>query len=111
MSEYTENILITEIDEVKEEMRERTDGLTRERLELSLNLNEINNKYDPKDLLTHPTCVHGNDFVRIYEGNIWMLSEYDIAPEIHQEVAEEIAGREFSNPVAVFTNDFLDDEV
>jgi len=111
MSEYVENILITEIEEVKEQMNNRTDSLTEKRLDLSLNLNDLNNNYDPEDLLTHATCVHGNDLVRIYQGDMLIMTEYETEMRIHQEAAENIAGREFEKPVVVFTNDFLDDEL
>lgn len=70
MSEYVENILITEIEEVKEAMRKMTDSLTRERLNLSLALNYMNNKKGAQHYLLNPELVYEDELVVVYEGEL-----------------------------------------
>lgn len=111
MSEYIENILITEIEEVKEQMCEQTDSLTRERLELSLNLNELNNKHSPSDILSDREVVYEDSLVKIYSGYI-KENYFNRSCLVSNSKAAENRVKNIPNPERfhlMWTKDFLDE--
>jgi len=77
MSLITYNTLITEVDEIRENMDIYSEPMTRDRLEVSLALNKINSEVKPSDLLEDYECVYEDSEIEVYE-----------AEDITQEIVE-----------------------